>query len=112
MSSAALNKTMVQIPSVESRRFDMALIERGSEDQRSQRSASVDIRCSVPFSLAESPLQNNDVDSAHASINDWLDEFNKGAPFGPNEANLLTTVTPNGQITPEFEISELPAASF
>ena len=66
----------------------------------------------MPFSLAESPLLNNDVDSAHASINDWLDEFNKGAPFGPNEANLLTTVTPNGMITPEFEISELPAASF
>lgn len=31
-SIAALNKTMVQIPSVESRRFDTALIERGSED--------------------------------------------------------------------------------
>ena len=103
---------MVQIPSVESRRHDMALIERGSEDCRSQRSASVDVRCNVPFSLAESPLQANDVDSAHASINDWLDEFNRGGLDGPQGGNLLTTISPHGQITPEFEFSEQPAIAF
>ena len=88
-------------------RRETALLEHrnsgNNEDgERSQRSASVDICLSAPFSLAESPLRGNDYDSAHASIADWLDEFNH--PGGPGAATGISKL--DGLVTPELEFSE------
>ena len=92
-------------------RRETALLERssrGSDDdgeQRSQRSASVDICLSAPFSLAESPLRGDDYDSAHASIADWLDEFNQGGPGTVNEVTYSAV-----PLLPELEFSNMHAA--
>ena len=107
-SLASLNKTMI-IKVSHSRRETALLEHRNSgsneDGERSQRSASVDICLSAPFSLAESPLRGEDYDSAHASIADWLDEFNQG---GPGTATGFSHL--DGQVTPEMEFSELQAA--
>jgi len=51
----------------------MALEAAKRDDLRSQRSASLEDKSSVPFSINESNLLCNDYDSAHASIADWVD---------------------------------------
>ena len=121
---ASLNKTMTQIPSQLQSKKDAALVPSASkkDDQRSQRSASCDDRSPYqPFSINESNLLQDDYDSAHASIADWVDLFEQEQGVGVVQSRLgvgacgfaaMSTSMMQPALTPEFELSEIAALPF
>ena len=77
--------------------MDALVTTRGDRNElRSQRSASCDDRSAsaVPFSVNESELicgENYEVDSAVASIADWVDIFNE-SHIGNDKLSMLRPI--------------------
>ena len=108
-STSLLNRTMVHVlPS--SRLEATGLISstriEGAADQRSQRSASCDERHSAaPFSVNESDLQheNGAIDSAHASIADWVDLIDTSRMMRIGEVNISALVQQRDIVGLDFD---------
>ena len=111
-STATLNKTVAKIPLSQATDRDALITTRGDRNElRSQRSASCDDRSAVPFSVNESELvcgELQDVDSARASIADWVEIFNE-SQLGFDKFNMLRPIKGQNsdQFAIEFEFSEI-----
>ena len=85
--------------------MDALITTRGDRNElRSQRSASCDDRSAVPFSVNESELicgENQEYDSARASIADWVEMFNE-SQFGYDKLSKLQPI--KGQNSEHFAI--------
>ena len=111
-SAAALNNTVAKIPTSQVTEMDALITTRGDRNElRSQRSASCDDRSAVPFSVNESELicgENQEFDSARASIADWVEIFNE-SQLGYDKLSMLRPIKGQSseQFAIEFEFSEI-----